>query len=152
MCKLKKSIYRLKQSPRAWFNQFTKTIKQMGYKQAQTDHTLFYKHKDGKITILIVYVDNIILTRHDKHAMEDLKEKLEREFEIKDFGSMRYLLSMEVARNQQDISVSQRKYTLDHLKETGMMGYKPVDTPMDPNLKLTKFQNSNPVDKGRYQR
>ena len=65
---------------------------------------------------------------------------------------MRYFLGMEVARNQKGIYVSQRKYTLDLLKETGMMGCKPVDTLMDPNLKLTKFQNNSPVDKGRYQR
>ena len=116
------------------------------------DHTLFYKHEDGKITVLIVYVDNIILIGDDKQEMEDLKEKLEREFEIKDLGPMRYFLSMEVARNQKGISVSQRKYTLDLLKETGMMRCKPVDTPVDPNLKLTELQNSSPVDKGRYQR
>ena len=116
------------------------------------DHTLFYKHEDGKITVLIVYVDNIILIGDDKQEMEDLKEKLEREFEIKDLGPMRYFLIMEVARNQKGISVSQRKYTLDLLKETGMMGCKPVDTPVDPNLKLTELQNSSPVDKGRYQR
>ena len=73
-------------------------------------------------------------------------------FEIKDLGSMRYFLGMEVARNQKGISVSQRKYTLDLLKETGMMRCKPVDTPVDPNLKLTELQNSSPVDKGRYQR
>ena len=66
VCKLKKSFYGLKQSPRAWFNRFTKTIKQMGYKQAQTDHTVFYKHKDGKIIVLLVYVNDIILTGDDK--------------------------------------------------------------------------------------
>ena len=57
-----------------------------GTKQVQADHTLFYKHKDGKIITLIVYVDNIILTRDDKWEMEDLKDKLAMEFEIKDLG------------------------------------------------------------------
>ena len=83
--------------------------------------------------------------------MEDLKEKLAREFEIKDLGSMRYFLGMEVARNQKGIYVSQRKYTLDLLKETRMMRCKLVDTPMNPNLKLTEFQNSSLVDKETYQ-
>ena len=63
VCKLQKALYGLKQSPRAWFDRFTKVIKKNGYIQCQFDHTLFVKFsKGGKITILIVYVDDIILT------------------------------------------------------------------------------------------
>lgn len=60
VCKLKKSLYGLKQSPRAWFEKFTRSIKKQGYNQAQTDRTMFIKHlEDGKVTILIIYVDDI---------------------------------------------------------------------------------------------
>ena len=59
---------------------------------------------------------------------------------------------MEVARNKTGISVSQRKYVLDLLKETGMMGCKPVDTPMDPSVKLEMEAKSVPIDRGSYQR
>ena len=63
VCKLKKSIYGLKQSPRAWFERFTKAVKEHGYSQAHFDHTMFYKHTQAsKIAILIVYVDGIVLT------------------------------------------------------------------------------------------
>ena len=61
--KLRKSLYGLKQSPRAWFKRFTKAIMMHGYTQDQSDHTLFYHHNNGKVTILIVYVDDIIVTR-----------------------------------------------------------------------------------------
>ena len=61
----------------------------------------------NKITILIVYVDDIILTRDDKPKMEQLKERLAAEFIIKDLGSLRYFLGMKVARNRSGISVSQ---------------------------------------------
>ena len=61
----------------------------------------------SKITILIVYVDDIILTRDDKPKMEQLKERLAAEFKIKDLGSLRYFLGMKVARNRSGISVSQ---------------------------------------------
>ena len=61
-CKLRKSLYGLKQSPQAWFGRLTKAIRQQGYQQAQFDHTLFYRRKKGKILILIVYVDDINLT------------------------------------------------------------------------------------------
>ena len=92
-------MYGLKQSPRAWFDRFTKAFLQQEYKQVQSNHTLFYKHKNGKTTILIVYVDDIILTEDDKAEMERLKKKLALEFEMKDLGTLRYFLGMEVARN-----------------------------------------------------
>ena len=64
VCKLKKSLYGLKQSPRTWLDRFTKTVAQYGYSQYQANHTLFVKTSpEKKIAILIVYVDDIILTR-----------------------------------------------------------------------------------------
>ena len=66
VCRLKKLLYGLKQSLRAWFDRFTKAILQNGYKQAHTDHTLFYKRDEEKIAIIIVYVDDIEVTGNDK--------------------------------------------------------------------------------------
>ena len=88
VCKLKKSLYRLKQSPRAWFERFTSSVKRWGYDQGHTDHTMFTKKSvEGKITIFIVYVD-IILTRNDLEKMWKLKTHLASEFEIKDLGDI----------------------------------------------------------------
>ena len=62
VCKLRKSLYGLNQSPRAWFGRLTKVVKNLGF-QCQTDHTMFIKcNQEGKRVILIVYVDDIILT------------------------------------------------------------------------------------------
>ncbi|RVW67994.1 Retrovirus-related Pol polyprotein from transposon RE1 [Vitis vinifera] len=107
VCKRRRSLYGLKQSPRAWFERFTKVVKKHGYSQ---------------------------------------------EFEIKDLGNLKYFLGMEIARSRKGIFVSQRKYVLDLLKETRMLGCKPADTPMDPTTKLGAKENCAPVDKGRYQR
>lgn len=123
ICKLKKSLYGLKQSPRAWFEKFIKSVKGQGYAQAQSDHSMFFKHsKDGKIAVLIVYVDDIILTGDKLIEMERLKKSLASNFEIKDLGTLLYFLGMEVARSRKGLVVSQRKYVLDLLKETGMSG------------------------------
>lgn len=127
-------------------------MRQHGYKQTQSDHTLFYKRQSTGITILIVYVDDIVLTGDDKVEIQQIKKQLAAEFEMKDLGNLRYFLGMEVARNQTGVSVSQRKYTLDFLNETGMLGAKPVETPMDANIKLETNSEDEPVDKGRYQR
>ncbi|KAK3012421.1 hypothetical protein RJ639_010652 [Escallonia herrerae] len=87
----------------------------------------------------------------DYEEMNKLKTILAKEFEIKDLGKLNYFLGMEVAGSNKGIYISQRKSTLDLPKETGMLGCKPVDTPMDPTCKLGTKEGSTPVDKGRYQ-
>ncbi|RVW84320.1 Copia protein [Vitis vinifera] len=120
VCKLQKSLYGLKQSPRAWFDRFTKAVLKLGYKQGQADHTLFVKKSHaGKMAILIVYVDYIILFGNDMEELQKLKKYLSEEFEVKDLGNLKYFLGMEVARSRKGIVVSQRKYILDLLKEPG---------------------------------
>ena len=71
VCRLGKSLYGLKQSPRAWFEKFTCSVKKQGYTQAQTDHNMFIKHSEkGGVTVLIVYVDDIILTCDDQRKFD----------------------------------------------------------------------------------
>ena len=66
VCPLKKSLYGLKKSPRAWFEKFSSTLLAAGYSQSEGDHTLFFKRgRDHKISILIVYVDDIIVIGND---------------------------------------------------------------------------------------
>ncbi|RVX03568.1 Retrovirus-related Pol polyprotein from transposon RE1 [Vitis vinifera] len=110
------------------------------------------KSHAGKLAILIVYVDDIILSGNDMGELQKLKKYLSEEFEVKDLGNLKYFLGMEVARSRKGIVVSQRKYILDLLKETGMLGCKPIDTPMDSQKKLGIEKESTPVDRGRYQR
>jgi hypothetical protein len=97
VCRLKKSLYGLKQSPRAWFDRFRRALCAMGYKQCNGDHTIFYKHSGRKITVLAVYVDDIIITGDDETEIKCLKGNLSREFEVKDLGQLKYFLGIEIA-------------------------------------------------------
>ncbi|WKA11750.1 hypothetical protein VitviT2T_029220 [Vitis vinifera] len=152
VCKLKKSLYGLKQSPRAWFGRFTKSMRAFGYRQSNSDHTLFLKKQHGKITALIVYVDDMVVTRNDPEERKTLQNYLSREFEMKDLGPLKYFLGIEVSRSSEGIFLSQRKYALDLLQETGMSGCQPVNTPIEEGLKLCVEPNQVSTDKGRYQR
>ncbi|EXC14221.1 Phosphoglucan, water dikinase [Morus notabilis] len=100
VCKLKKSLYGLKQYLRAWFERFRSVIRRHGFSQSQADHTLFFKHSiEGKVAILIVYVDDIIMTGDDFLEINHLKKKLEAEFEIKDLRKLKYFLGTPIEPN-----------------------------------------------------
>ncbi|KAK1609557.1 hypothetical protein QYE76_033230 [Lolium multiflorum] len=90
VCKLKKALYGLKQSPRAWFDRFRRAVCAMGYRQCNGDHTVFYRHSNQRITILAVYVDDIIITGDDEAEILRLKKCLSRVFEVKDLGQLRF--------------------------------------------------------------
>ena len=152
VCRLKKSLYGLKQSPRAWFDRFSRVLKKMTFVQGQADHTLFTKHNGEKVTILIVYVDDIVITGNDESSIAQLKQALASEFQVKDLGQMRYFLGMEITRSRKGINVSHRKYTLDLLHETGMLGAKPEETPMDDKCKLEIKEKGVPANSERYRR
>ena len=115
VCRLKKLVYRLKQSPRAWFGRFTKSMKAFGYFQTNSNHTLLLKKQQGKITAIIVYVDDMVVIGNDPEEREALQDYLSKEFEMKDLGPLKYFLGIEVSRSDKGIFLSQRKYALDLL-------------------------------------
>jgi Reverse transcriptase (RNA-dependent DNA polymerase) len=152
MCKLKKALYGLKQSPRAWFGIFSGAMKKYGFDQCDSNHTLFIKRKGDKLTMLIIYVDDMIITGNDEEEMHRLEEKLSQEFETKNLGRLKYFLGIEVMRSEEGIFLSQRKYVLNLLKELGMLECKPTDSPMVPNTKFEVKPDQIPENKERYQR
>ena len=149
--KLKKELYGLKRSSRAWFKRFTVAMKRYRYKQSNSDHTLFLKRKGDLITCLIIYVDDMIITGSDIEEIAQLKNNLFREFEMKDLGGLKYLLGIEVLRSNKGIFISQRKYIMDLLAVIGMVDCKPADTPMQVNHGLKFEEGANMADKERYQ-
>lgn len=113
------------------------------------DHIVFIKHYKGKTTILIVYGDHTEVIGNDEVSI--LKKYLAKEFEIKDPGRLHYFLGIEVAWSSKGIFVSQRKYILDLLTQTWMLGFRHIDSQVKVNP-LLKNNNGEVVEKGRYQR
>ncbi|TQE05183.1 hypothetical protein C1H46_009162 [Malus baccata] len=127
-------------------------MKKFGYIQSHSDHTLFLKRKNCKLTALIIYVDYMIVTGDDQKEIQRLQKYLATEFEMKELGELKYFLGIEVARSKHGIFLSQRKYVLDLLAETGMLDCKPVDTLIEQNHRLGLFPDQVPTHKKRYQR
>ena len=141
MCKLRRSLYGLKQSPRAWFGCYNSVVQEFGMLRSTTDHSVFYHHNSsGQCIYLVVDVDNIVITDSDQDGIQKLKQHLCSHFQTKDLGKLKYFLGIEIAQSNSGVVLSQRKYALGVLEETGMLDYKPVDTPMDPKVKLVPGQ------------
>jgi len=119
VCHLRKSLYSLKQSPRAWFGKFSNFVQQFGMSRCEADHFVFYQHSSTGCVYLIVYVDDIVLIGSANHHISQLKQHLYHHFQSKDLSKLRYSLGIEVAQSNNGIVISQRKYVMDILEEMG---------------------------------
>ena len=133
VCRLRKSLYGLKQSPRAWFGKFSEVIE-----KSKSDHSIFYRNSQASIILLVVYVDDIIITRNDIAGISSLKSFLHGQFHTKGLGMLKYFLGIEVMRSKRGIFLSQRKNALDLLSETRKLAAKPCQSPMAQSLNLTR--------------
>ncbi|KAL0393052.1 UNVERIFIED_CONTAM: Retrovirus-related Pol polyprotein from transposon RE2 [Sesamum radiatum] len=150
VCKLKKAIYGLKQSPRAWFDKFSCIIDEFGFSRCQADHSIFVPTTKSGMVVLAVYVDDILIIGSDIVGIEETKTYLKKHFVTKDLGRPRYFLGIEIAHSKHGVSLSQRKYAYDILQEAGLLGTKPMDTPMDSNPNFWKDDGNYLEDKTKF--
>ncbi|KAJ0495264.1 putative RNA-directed DNA polymerase [Helianthus annuus] len=146
VCKLVKSLYGLKQAPRQWNEKLTSVLTSMGFVQSMCDYSLFVLSKSDVFVVLLVYVDDIVITGNNKAAIEHVKNSLRENFHIKDLGLLRYFLGIEVLYSNNSICLSQRKYCLELLNEFGYLGCKPVTTPIEQSFLVTnKCKNDQKI-------
>ena len=136
--RLRKAIYGLKQSPRAWYHKLSTTLNGRGFVKSQADHTLFTLTSKQGIVVILVYVDDIIITGCDKEGISSTKTFLKAAFDIKDLGELKYFLGIEMCRSKEGLFMSQRKYTLDILKEAGDLGGRQAKTPLEEGYKVLR--------------
>jgi hypothetical protein len=117
VCKLQKSLYGLKQASRKWYEKLTALLVREGYTQSTSDYSLFTLQRDHQFTALLVYVDDIILAGNSMAEFDRIKAVLDTAFKIKNLGQLKYFLGLEVAHSKEGITISQRKYCLDLLKD-----------------------------------
>jgi len=145
VCRLRKAIYELKQSPRAWFKKFSLTISGIGFRRCHSDHSVFVRCTRSGIVILAVYIDDILLTRSNSAGIVETKMYLKSHFVTKDMGRIEYFLGIEVAHQKCSVLLSQRKHALNLLEETCSLVCKPANTPMEANMDLC-FDDSHTLD------
>lgn len=137
VCKLSKALYGLRQAPRAWFSIFLGFLLQQGFTQSKSDSTLFVKKTASEITLVLMYVDNILITGSSSSFITNLISVLSSKFVMKDLGSLSYFLGIEVLYHGSSIILSQTKYASDLLVKVGMQDCKPSFSPS--SAKPTQF-------------
>lgn len=121
VCKLQRSLYGLKHASRQWNTKLINTL----------------ISKEG-FTVVLVYVDDLVLRGTSLQEIHQLKALLDAKFRIKDLGILKYFQGFEVAQNLHGVSLCQRKYALDLIHDTSLLGAKPCSTPMQPHIQLHK--------------
>lgn len=111
VCRLLKSLYGLKQASKQWNIKLTDALTCVGYVQSAHDHSLFTKKQENAQVLILVYVDNLMITENDAQLISETKSILHKNFKIKDLSDLKYFLGLEVMRSSKGIILNQRKYS-----------------------------------------
>ena len=150
VCKLQKSIYGLKQSPRCWNKKVHACLTANGFTATKSDPALYIKGKGNEKTILGLYVDDIPIASKSLAALESAKLVLMTAFKMTDFGEVSTILGIQITRDREKgiLTMSQGKYAAEVLKRFNMTDAKGRDTPTESGVKLS-VQMSPQTEEGR---
>ncbi|KAL8121654.1 hypothetical protein AgCh_018403 [Apium graveolens] len=132
VCKLKKSIYGLRQTFREWYHKFHHVIISYGFEVNLVEHCVYHKFSGSKFIFLLLYVDDILLATNDIGLLHDTKKFLTNQFEMKDLGNASFILGIQIHRDRSRgiLGLSQKSYIEKILEKYGMKDCAPMDTPV----------------------
>ena len=138
MCKLKRSIYELKQSSRQWYFIFHDSIISHGFELIEKDHCVYLKRSEKSVLILSLYADDVLIAENDMDSIVATKKWLSSTFEIKDMGEAHFVLRIDIVRDRSKklLGLSQETYIKKILERFRMEISKPIDTPIEKESAL----------------
>jgi hypothetical protein len=151
-CRLKKSIYGLKQASRQWYLKFSETIIRFKFKENVEDNCVHAKFKNGKYIFLILYVDDILLASSVVSLLRETKKLLSSNFDIKNLGEASYVLGIEIHQDMKNgvLGLSQKAYLEKVLKKYNMHKSNATPAPIVKGGSFGQFQcpkNQYEIDK-----
>ena len=140
VCKMRKSLYSLKQAPRHWYKKFDSFMHRIGFKRCEVEHCCYAKFFDNSYIILLLYVDDMLIVGSSIEEINDLKKQLSKQFAMKDLGAAKQILGMRIIRDNANgtLKLSQLEYVKKVLSRFNMNEAKPVSTPLGSHFKLSK--------------
>lgn len=142
VCKLNRSLYGLKQTLRTWFEKFQLILLQFNFVQSQNDFFFFLYKTSTRIVLLLIYVDDIVITGTNSSLITQLQHHIRNSFHMKDLNQLTYFLRLEVHSNSFSIFLHQHKYTQDLISLADLQDSSLVDI-MKMNVKYY-------TEKGNY--
>ncbi|PKU63437.1 Retrovirus-related Pol polyprotein from transposon TNT 1-94 [Dendrobium catenatum] len=136
VCKLRKSIYGLKQSPRQWFHKLTHSLQQIGFTFSQSDPSLLLFHQSNARVFVLIYVDDILVTGNDSSHIQRTLSHLKSQFSLKQLGDVLLFLSIQVIKTTYGYFLNQTHYTNDLISTAGFSNCKPATSPARPKSKI----------------
>ena len=143
---LKKSLYGLKQAPGAWYAKIDSFLLSLNFVRCKSDPNVYLKLINGSLMIIVLYVDDLLITGSSKDEIASLKDAMNHSFSMTDLGLLSQFLGLEIAQTEEGIKVHQYKYALDFLNKFNMKDCKPSKTPFLSGVKLEEAQ-STPLEK-----
>jgi hypothetical protein len=142
VCKLKISLYGLKKSSRTWYQKFDTYILSLGFVRSKDDHYIYSKEEGGCFIYVALYVDDMLLIGNNMDIIKEVKKQLSSKFDMKDISATKFILGMEIKRDQATIKLwlNHMKYIETILKLFNMQDYKPVKVPIPMGPRLTVEQ------------
>ena len=128
------------------------SLLQLGYVQSTSDYSLFVKQTASSFTTLLVYVDDVVLTRNNLAEINSVKQQLHDQFHIKDLGDLNFFLGFEVARTKAGLVLNQKKYCLEILSEFGLTGCKPANSLANAYVRLNSGEGDLLEDATSFRR
>jgi hypothetical protein len=148
--KLRKALYGLRQAPRAWNTRLDNELIKLGFVRNPLEHVVYRRLDKSGYTLVGVYVDDLIIIGSSNASVDDFKKEMMQNFSMSDLGLLSYYLGIQVNQKSRMTTLYQGSYTLKILELAGMKGYNSCHVPMDNILKLSKKDESSPVDKTKY--
>jgi hypothetical protein len=150
VCRLNKSLYGLKQAPRAWYSKFASYLLSLGFVEAKSDMSLFIYRHGVETAYLLLYVDDIVLTTSSTVLLQRTVSALQKEFAMKDLGTIHHFLGITVQKQSHGLLLHQRQYTLEIIARAGLIDCKPCATPIDTSAKLSGTPRAPVSDPTQY--
>jgi hypothetical protein len=150
VCHLRHSLCGLKQTPRAWFQRFTSVVIAAGFSASAHDPALFIHVSPHDRTLLLLYVDNMIITGDDPEYIAFVKNHLSDQFLMYDLGPLRYFLGIEISFTPEGFFLSQEKYIQDLLDCASLTDHRTTKTPMELNVHLVGIDGEPLKDPTHY--
>nr|GEZ49528.1 retrovirus-related Pol polyprotein from transposon TNT 1-94 [Tanacetum cinerariifolium] len=147
---LRKSLYGLKQDPRAWYDELSKFLTSKGFTKGTIDPTLFTIRYEEDILLVQIYVDDIIFESTNPKYSKRFEKLMHIRFEMSLMGEMKFFLGLQIHQSPHGIFINQAKYSLEILHKHGMEKGQSIGTPMATKRKLDADLSGNPVDQSDY--